>query len=138
MKIKTKPQKPERRTIKFRHSIWSETSVQDILDAFANVDPSDIKFGSDGDYDGCYGHYFEASFLQDDESYQADLEKYERKLNEYNRWYKENEEEIKAEISKRKQQENKRIQKEQQRLLQQKKALLKQIEKLEAQVKNDG
>lgn len=163
IKMKPKPQKPERKIIinhvdiPFRKDNFTLEDLRDKIDEIVSSDNYVSSSVYEAWIDDCYEcgpskqceTILEFSFWEPEEDYQKRLDKYHKDLKKYNDWYEKNRDKIEAELVRREEVEKAQQEKaeerrkknllEKRRLLEnQKKQIKKEEERLLKQIKEEG
>lgn len=103
MRLRSKPRKPKRKTLRDIYSVQDGMNLAEIINHF-DEDPKNIRI--DVQYSYCDHDGVELYALrereQTDEEYEEEIKKYKKRLDAYNKWYMDNKAEIEGEIARRK------------------------------------
>jgi hypothetical protein len=105
MKLKPKPQKPERKKISKKLRLFDGDSAEGITNFIKEYEAAPADCFIDVEYgygDGSDAYYLSVQIDEPEEDYQKRYEKYRKSLKEWYQWYNENKEEIKLQREKEK------------------------------------
>jgi len=141
MKIKRKPTKPKRKTLKFTESFYLSSyeplTMEHMFNKIKEQAGPDTKLSDVTCQEVCSGYDYEAAEvylrcerLQTDEEYQVSIDEYKKKKKEYDAWFKDNEAEIEKELTARKKRERTQAQRRKDQLLKSRAKIDEELEKL--------